>query len=495
MKPLMEGAAVPTGVTDRVQLAQQLIFSRKTLLKVLEYGGWLDSEIASPESLTRTILHLESKLRHFIPFLYQDTAQTNKSKTKGSKTLSGIQVEKLMQDLRSRTNVSSAGDNLVKIEYRDKDPKRAQNIAQKFATLFVAESLQLKESESKTAFSFIDNQVKQYHDKLIKAENELKEWRSANLNAQPGTEKAILERIQDLRSRINTTRLELAEQKIKQRSLEKQLAGEAGTPLAGARMDQYRRIIGELKGELALLRLNYNDKYPEVVKLRHQIEDLTAIMEKNDRQRTTGAGEADGNQNEIPQNSLHFALRGELSKTKTNIATLQARLDGLTQAMEEEIERGRRVHQSEAVETELVRNYEVYRDIYHDLVKRRENARVSKNLDHEQQGPTLRIYESAFLPSKPQGPRFLHFVVGGLVVGFVTPMVVVYALLKVDTRIRSEELLSERLGLPVVAVTPHMSTPKETRMFWVNVTLLTLGFITILGAFLFVGVVRLRGVI
>lgn len=39
IEPLLEGRAVPTGVTDRAGMARQVIFSRKVMNEVLETGG------------------------------------------------------------------------------------------------------------------------------------------------------------------------------------------------------------------------------------------------------------------------------------------------------------------------------------------------------------------------------------------------------------------------------------------------------------------------
>ena len=39
IQPLLEGRAVPTDVSDRVSIAKQVIFSRKTLDKILETNG------------------------------------------------------------------------------------------------------------------------------------------------------------------------------------------------------------------------------------------------------------------------------------------------------------------------------------------------------------------------------------------------------------------------------------------------------------------------
>src|SRR3546814_6722105 len=40
IRPLLEGRAVPTGVTDRVGMARQIVYSSKDLTDIIEHGGW-----------------------------------------------------------------------------------------------------------------------------------------------------------------------------------------------------------------------------------------------------------------------------------------------------------------------------------------------------------------------------------------------------------------------------------------------------------------------
>ena len=51
--------------------------------------------------------------------------------------------------------------------------------------------------------------------------------------------------------------------------------------------------------------------------------------------------------------------------------------------LNEELHRSGRIADSESALAELTRDYEVNRDIYQDLLRRRENARVSMELDRE----------------------------------------------------------------------------------------------------------------
>jgi hypothetical protein len=143
---------------------------------------------------------------------------------------------------------------------------------------------------------------------------------------------------------------------------------------------------------------------------------------------------------------------------------LNARINEAKRQLHSELERGKRVHGGEATLAELTRDYQVNRDIYQDLLKRRENARVSMNLDRDKQGLTIKIQEPPTLPLSPSGLRFLHFVIAAPLLGVILPLGLIYGRLRLDPRIRFGALISEKLKLPLLSAVPHLWTPIETQI-------------------------------
>src|SRR5690606_19829483 len=100
---------------------------------------------------------------------------------------------------------------------------------------------------------------------------------------------------------------------------------------------------------------------------------------------------------------------------------------------------------------ELTRDNEVNKEIYDDLLKRREKARVSMRLDVEGQGLNYKIHEPAAYPLAPSGIRFLHFAIAGLFLGLLAPIGILAAVLQVDPRVRVASIFEENTGIPVLA--------------------------------------------
>src|SRR6266481_273255 len=160
IQPLMAGAAVATDALDRSKNAREVIFGRKIMDLVLENGGWLKTQPSVEE-------------REFI-----------------------------IEEIKKRTVISTVGKNILRIEYRDVDPDRAFRVTDKFAELFMQESIAAKAAESKAAFDFIEKQTQEYQDKLTTTEQELKELRSSTLEVRSGSDTEVTTRLNDLNKRI-----------------------------------------------------------------------------------------------------------------------------------------------------------------------------------------------------------------------------------------------------------------------------------------------------
>lgn len=420
IQPLMQGAAVATDVADRSRLASDVIFGRKIMNQILEDAGWLKNNPSPPEQ------------------------------------------EKIINNLIRQTKISNIGRDLIKIEYKDDDPERAFRTTKKYADLFIAESLNAKAAESQAAFDFIDQQTEAYHAKLTKAEEQLKEFRSANLDARPGSDADIGTRLGALQLRIEQATQDLQEAETKKKSIEKQLSGEAEVATVLSREGQYRARIGELQSQLETLRLNYHDTYPDIIRIKHQIEDLNEAIAEDRKQReeAKAAGRVTIDDSVI-NNPMYQQLKRDLSAVKINIDTLTARLAEARRELNMEVDLGKRVHGGEATLAELTRDYQVNRDIYQDLLRRRENARVSMNLDKEKQGLNIKIQEPAVLPLHPSGVRFIHFILGGIILGIGVPFGLLYAKVEMDRRVNASWVITEKCKLPLLTEVPHLWSPTE----------------------------------
>lgn len=420
IQPLLEGRAVSTGVSDRAGRARQILYSRKVLEQVLDVGGWSAS---NPSAVAR---------------------------------------DKLMEDIRNSTMVSSPRPDLVQIDYRDSDPERAYRVTEAFGALFIEETLAAKERESREAYEFIDKQVSEYHAKLLGAEKNLQDYRSRNADAQPGSATDVSARITSLRSQVEQARMALMEQESRAGAISSQLSGESAVTAANTRESLYNTQLIEHRAELDRLLLTFTDRHPDVVRIRHQIEDLQrAIAAEQQRRNQPGQGPLASEDVQI--NPLYNELRSQQAQARREAAATRSRMGIAQSLLDEEIDRSRRIAASESALSELTRDYEVNREIYQDLLRRRENARVSMGLDQENRGLTLRIQDPATMPLRPSGLRFMHIASAGFLFAVGLPLGLLLLLAKFDPRVRSPRQIQLKTGYPLLTTIPTYPTPQERR--------------------------------
>ena len=418
IRPLMEGSAVATKINDTTSAAKELLWSRSVLEKVVT-----DEEIYG----------------------------------EGAKDASREVIEGRIADLRFNLTVVPRGDSYFGIGYKSGSPMKTFQVAQRMGQLFIEETNRRKRSESRNAYDFIDNQVKSYEKQLAAAETRLQEFLSENVD---GTESAANSRMDALRSQLELAQLQKSELQARQRSLEFELSRVNPTIRQGRTPDSYQTRITAMEEQLDTLRLKYHDTYPDIVILREQLQEL-----KRQRTRELASQQPDFAPpgEESVSNPVFQDIQTELTETRANLQTVNSRIISFQQLLAEQASRMERIQENRAQYLELTRDMEVNKDIYDDLLKRREKARVSMHLDVEGQGLNYRINEKAQFPLSASGPGFPIFAAAGLVLGLAAPFGLAAGLLQIDPRIRAREQLEEALDFPVLGQLPNVRTPFEQR--------------------------------
>jgi polysaccharide chain length determinant protein (PEP-CTERM system associated) len=451
--PLMEGAASPTANANRAGIAQAVIFSRRVMGQILVTGGWMAT--------------------HPNP----------------------VEQDRLIEKIKAQTKVVISHDNLITISYYDSDPKRAYDVTRQYAQLFISESLASKQRESRDAFDFINGQVEAYRKKLTDAEDKLKEYRGANADARPGSETDTDARISQLRTQIGNARIDLMEKRSQEASLNSQLSGESEISAVQTTMGINQTQLANLQAQLDTLLMSYTADYPDVVRVRHQMEDLRQQIAQADQRKqiASASGASAAVENNAQYNPLYGQLKSQLSAVRADVAATSARMSASESMLQSEMDRSNRIANSENMTSELTRDYNVNRDVYQDLLKRRENARVSMNLDAKQQGLTFLIQNPAVMPLSPSGLRFMHFGIAGIFLSLAIPMGLLLGIARIDPRVRSTAQLELSTGLLVLATVPFYPTPQDRQRERLRNILLVMIVLVVALAYLILFWLKLKG--
>lgn len=416
IEPLLEDSNVPTGARngppierDRAELAREVLFSRSVIDQALERGGWFNEE------------------------------QTP------------IERAQLVDALKKRVKVSNTGVNMIEISLRDPSPERAFRTVLALSDLFIDRAREAQAQESRAAYKFISAETERYREKLNESERRLQAFYAEHGNIRPDTGDRVNARVGDLMQNIQELSLDLESARIRVRALESQLNGDNSAALADTRRDQLRTMIADLESQLAELRLQYHDTYPDIVSTQHKID---ALREQLDN---VGNGEAGGSSTTTVINPMQQELRAALSEARIEVSSLEERLARSRALLADERNRGTEVSGLEAQASELNREYEVTRDFYQDLLQRRENARIAVNMAETSEDISMSIQEPPTLPLQPSGLRFIHFAVLGPFFGLGLALGLVFLRVRFDERVRSSATISRELQIPVLTSVPMLA--------------------------------------
>lgn len=394
---------------------------------------------------------------------------------------SEAEVERVIDRLRGAINIKGIGPSYIRLSYRNPSSELAFHVVTSVTDSFINHVNENKKRESRSAYEFIEKQVKSYKTQLVAAEIALKEFKEQNTD---GSEDSVRSRIQSYRDQIESIQLDIDERKVKIISLEQELKGEKRVLIRQQKTDVYRSRMAQLARQKDNLLLTVTESHPDVVDLDFQISAL------NESIKSVASGSEKSPESDEQLNPVFGSLRQSLSAEKVELSSSKRRLAVTRDLLKKEEEKLSRVVAYGAEFSELNRDYGVTKRIYEDMLARKEKARLSMVLDIEEQGVNYSIQEPALFPQTPKGVRFLYFVIGAPFAGLLVVAALMFAYVVVDPRIRIVEKLEEAFDIPIIATVPHVYTPLATRIFRKDMILIVAFILMISSAY--VAVVALR---
>ncbi len=420
IKPLTEGIAATTEVSNRADIAREVIFSQDSLNQLLTEGGW------------------------------------NPAK------LSPFERDRLIDRIKGHTSIDTSKSNLLlRISYNDSDAKRAYDLTRDMAQLFITKSLASKQAESASAYDFMNTQVQEYHTKLVAAADALQDYIAKHPEASPGSIADTNARISALRNQIENAKVQAAQFSSQAAAMGGSLSGQSQISTVQTREDVYRAQIAQLQAHLNQLLLTYTDNYPDVVRTRHQIQDLQQQLAAAQTQKQAAAVAGTAIDNQVTFNPVYSNLQTQLAQIRGQLAAAHATATASQQQLVVALERSQKSAQSANELTKLTNTFNTVSATYQDLLQRREKARISMDLDRDQRGLTFKIQDPARLPVMPVGLRLMHFAAAGMLMGVGVPLALLFLVARFDPRTRSADTLARATGLPVFASVPYYRGPRD----------------------------------
>jgi polysaccharide chain length determinant protein (PEP-CTERM system associated) len=436
-------AVVVLRVPERFEATSRVYVDTQTVLKPLMQGLTVEPDIDQMVAMLARTLITRPKLEELISKSHIDEGMKD-----------ARDREALIQNLTHNIKFAPSGaQNLYSIAYRDTDRQRALRVAQELVALFVSSGKGNKAQDTEAARAFIDEQISVYEGKLEEAENRLKEFRLKNVGVLGGSDQDYFSRMASTQQDLAGARVELRAAEESRDALQRQLSGVdprvdsgpalSATPELDARLDTQRKQLDDL-------RRRYTDDHPDVIAARRLISQL---QEERAREIQALAGKSATSARE--SNPVYQQIKVRFADAEATVASLRGRVSELSNRLAQLQASAERIPKVEAEMAQLNRDYSVIKHNYEELVKRREEASISGDVDASDRLAEFRVVEPPRLNPAPVFPNRLTMIAIALLLSLAAGVVTCYGMAEARPTVcdaRALRKISERPVLGSVSL-------------------------------------------
>ena len=421
---LIKGIAISPSMEDRLRVLSYSMTSRELLLKVLKALG-IDINTDDRKEVERVVREFQ------------------KNTTIDMKT--------------NRYNRREM--DLFIVSFRNRKPELAKDYVNTLVRMYVEENLSAKRKEAFGANRFLSGQIKFFKDKLDKIDAEIVNFRKDRGIFIAVDEGRIVEEIKGAREKLEELKIQRMELEAKGGLLEMQLKAESPYTVAilGRRGNTLNDRLIMLQAKLNELLVNYTENYPEVLRVKAEIESLKEMI----RNRPEDSDTQENAETEMSTlNPMYQQLKEASANTKIELASLSAKEDYLKGIIESKKAYLRNIPAEKKKLADLEREKASNKKIYEELVYRLGQSEVSNQMELQNKAATFRIVDSAVLPIKPVSPNRMKIILLGIFAGLAGGFGFVMLLDYMDNSVKSVGELKP-LDLPILAVIPTIQDPEE----------------------------------
>jgi succinoglycan biosynthesis transport protein ExoP len=363
-------------------------------------------------------------------------------------------IELMRKDIKVTTVDDSAHRNIqaFTVSYDGENPLTVMQVTNKLASMFIEENLKVREQLVEGTSEFLENELAAVKEQLDQQEARISAYKKKNLGELPQQAEALMRQLDRLSIEFGTQ-----SDALRMLTEKREILRDMPPPASGGMREPRRDTVlppmarlHQLRGELAQLRSEYKDSYPDIIRVKREIKDLEEHLAK------TGSEPAPSDMDE--QMLAGIGGDAELRGVEAELKVRKQRRTELEEQIKMLEKRFEAIPMREQELFSLVRDYENTKLRYQTLLANKEQAKVSQNLEKRQKGEQFRILDPANLPTKPIKPNPLQVFLGGIVVGLMLGGGTIWWLDFRNLPFRRAEEVEATIGIPVFATIPRMFT-------------------------------------
>jgi polysaccharide chain length determinant protein (PEP-CTERM system associated) len=435
------GSSVTTPIDERLKGIQQVVLSRSRLEKVI---------------------------REFN--LYPDL--------RGAMVMEDVVDRMRTQDVEVKVERGDA----FRVSFLSGDPRTAQKVAAKLASLFVDENTIDVVNQSDQTNQFLDTKLEDAKRRLLEQEKRLEDYKRAHAGELPSQASANMQAIQSAQLQLQSLSESINRDRDRKTVLERQAGDlEAGETVATSNASSMasassgpEAAAGRSTAEqldlanayLQALQVRYTADHPDVVTAKRRIRDLEATLLAENARRPAApdsAGSKPVSAAEVFRRNRLRDLRAEIASADRQIESKQAEERRLRGVIADYQSKVAAVPTRESELVELNRDYATINTLYLSLLAKREDSGIAGDVVRQQIGQQFKILDQARVPERPFSPNRTRINLIGSMLGLGIGVALIGLLEYRDSSFKTEQDVVRLLGLPVLALVPMMASEREMR--------------------------------
>lgn len=373
----------------------------------------------------------------------------------------GTTTEDRVNMFRGNIRLDVRRNDAFQVSFDSDSPETAMKVANRLASLFIEQNLQVREQEAIGTTNFINSEAERLRKELEEQEDLVTHYKIDNRFELPDQLDANLRIVEQLRDELKGNIATLASMQERMGSLQKQLLeANAPVPVSSKSGDNEIRLnlpanqkIQLRQRELDSLLIRYSEKHPDVMRLRGEIASIQKELE-TEKEKASKSGAAQ----KPTENPLKQIIEEQIDSLKSSISAIQASNAELKNTIAVHQKRVENTPLRSIELTKVTRTYDITLRKYQDLLAKGLESQLSENLEKKQKGEQFQVIDPANLPLSPVKPNRPFILLSGLIAGIIGGLGAAFLWDLLDRSLKNGDDLAGFIDIPLLATIPVIMT-------------------------------------
>lgn len=397
-------------------------------------------------------------------------------------------ITRMRKDI-SVSIVSDFGANqelqAFRISYSGKQPRLVAQVTNELASLFIEENLKAREQQATGTTEFLNNQLQETRKALEGQEGKLRDFKLKHIGEMPEQQSASLQILGQLQSQLQLESEALSRAEQQKNYLQSMMATQTNAPVVDMDNSDTVKIsskavdkrspsqnqVSSTRAKLAALLTRYSDEHPDVRRLKRQIEDEDAKQAKERNEPAPGsesqptepadfvvASSQPKRPSQQPRMISNPVLTSQLGVAEAEIAKHREEQQRISKSLSRYQARLEAIPVREQQITELVRDYEIAKGHYKQLLEKQMSAETATQLEIRQKGERFSVLDPAQPAERPSRPQRSLINAAGSITGLALGLLLALVTELLGMSITTPEQIVAVSGYPVLEVIPVIYT-------------------------------------